>query len=206
MTRVGFAIGNGLSRLEFDLERLRGHGEIVGCNWLYRDFTPDYLVGIDKVVRDTLQGKRHDFGFITKDMWDFGRGTQCYLMCDGKEIAPFREINAGYGNNSGIVACWVLSEWLKCDVIYMIGFDFFLDVPGNKYNDVYDTYTQLRMLHNVFMHLNNRIRAKLIRVGPRHPRDSDFWENQLFGIQYMDSFEDMPIAPEARGLSIAEGT
>ena len=41
MRWVIFCIGNGESRKNFDLERLRPFGKIYGCNGLYRDFTPD---------------------------------------------------------------------------------------------------------------------------------------------------------------------
>ena len=42
-----FCIGNGESRKDFDLEKLRPHGKIYGCNALYRDFTPDHLSAVD---------------------------------------------------------------------------------------------------------------------------------------------------------------
>jgi len=46
MTKV-FCIGNGESRKDFDLNKLKPHGKIYGCNALYRDFTPDVLVAVD---------------------------------------------------------------------------------------------------------------------------------------------------------------
>ena len=46
MKRV-FCIGNGESRQGFDLEKLRQHGTIYGCNALYRDFMPDVLTAVD---------------------------------------------------------------------------------------------------------------------------------------------------------------
>ena len=47
MKRV-FLIGNGGSREGFDLEQLRPHGKIYGCNAIYRDgFRPDVLVAVD---------------------------------------------------------------------------------------------------------------------------------------------------------------
>ena len=42
-----FCIGNGESRKGFDLESLRKHGTIYGCNAIYRDFMPDVLTGVD---------------------------------------------------------------------------------------------------------------------------------------------------------------
>jgi hypothetical protein len=38
-----FIIGNGESRIGFDLEKLRDYGKIYGCNLLYKEFTPDAL-------------------------------------------------------------------------------------------------------------------------------------------------------------------
>ena len=42
-----FCIGNGESRKGFDLEKLRPHGTIYGCNAIYRDFMPDVLTAVD---------------------------------------------------------------------------------------------------------------------------------------------------------------
>ena len=47
MTKRVFCIGNGESRKQLDLEKLRTHGKIYGCNALYRDFTPDHLSAVD---------------------------------------------------------------------------------------------------------------------------------------------------------------
>ena len=38
-----FVIGNGASRKNVNLDILKQHGKIIGCNALYRDFTPDHL-------------------------------------------------------------------------------------------------------------------------------------------------------------------
>ena len=47
MAGRGFCIGNGESRKDFNLETLRPHGKIYGCNALYRDFTPDVITAVD---------------------------------------------------------------------------------------------------------------------------------------------------------------
>ena len=38
-----FVIGNGSSRKNVNLDILKQHGKVIGCNALYRDFTPDHL-------------------------------------------------------------------------------------------------------------------------------------------------------------------
>ena len=45
-----FIIGNGESRIGFDLEQLRDYGKIYGCNLLYKEFTPDVLFVIDERI------------------------------------------------------------------------------------------------------------------------------------------------------------
>jgi hypothetical protein len=42
-----FLIGNGESRKDFNLDILKPHGKIYGCNALYRQYTPDVLVSVD---------------------------------------------------------------------------------------------------------------------------------------------------------------
>ena len=48
MNRI-FLIGNGQSRLQFPIEKLKGHGKIYGCNAIYRDYPDliDVLTGVD---------------------------------------------------------------------------------------------------------------------------------------------------------------
>ena len=47
MAKRVFCIGNGESRKGFDLEKLRPHGKIYGCNAIYRDYMPDVLTAVD---------------------------------------------------------------------------------------------------------------------------------------------------------------
>jgi hypothetical protein len=42
-----FCIGNGTSRKNFNLDKLRPYGKIYGCNAIYRTFTPDVLTAVD---------------------------------------------------------------------------------------------------------------------------------------------------------------
>ena len=45
-----YCIGNGPSRKDFDLNRLKATGQTYGCNALYRDFIPDFIFSIDSPV------------------------------------------------------------------------------------------------------------------------------------------------------------
>ena len=44
---IYFNFGNGNSRRDLDLDEYKQHGTVVGCNAVYRDFTPDILVALD---------------------------------------------------------------------------------------------------------------------------------------------------------------
>ena len=56
MTRANrvFAIGNGESRKDLNLDELYEFGIIYGCNALYRDFTPDALVCVDPAMKTEI--------------------------------------------------------------------------------------------------------------------------------------------------------
>ena len=45
--RTAFVLGNGTSRKSIDIKSLEPHGMIYGCNALYREYDPDYLVAVD---------------------------------------------------------------------------------------------------------------------------------------------------------------
>lgn len=46
MTKA-FVLGNGRSRLDVKLKKLSKRGTVYGCNALYRDYTPNYLIAVD---------------------------------------------------------------------------------------------------------------------------------------------------------------
>ena len=60
-----FCIGNGESRKDFNLETLRPHGKIYGCNGLYRDFTPDILLAMDYNICHEIYRSGYAFDNIT---------------------------------------------------------------------------------------------------------------------------------------------
>ena len=47
MNSRAFVLGNGKSRLSINLKRLGKRGTVYGCNALYREYEPNYLVAVD---------------------------------------------------------------------------------------------------------------------------------------------------------------
>lgn len=52
---TAFVLGNGESRRTLNLQQLKLHGSIYGCNALYRDFEPTVLVATDRAIAETIQ-------------------------------------------------------------------------------------------------------------------------------------------------------
>ena len=48
---TAFCFGNGNSRKGLNLDDFKKHGTVIGCNAIYRDFTPDIVVGLDSQNR-----------------------------------------------------------------------------------------------------------------------------------------------------------
>ena len=119
-------IGNGKSRLQFDLNRLQELFTTYGCNALYRDFIPDYLVSMDfAMVHEILESKVH---YKTKFYTQYcdkaqsrkDKGEPVYWAIQDKWIGDS-------GTGALRLACMN-----KHRNIYMIGFDYTID---NKYTD-----------------------------------------------------------------------
>ena len=113
MKKRAFIIGNGKSRSEHDLESLRGRGCIYGCNALYRDFEPDYLVAIDEEI--TKEIRESDFPeekFISPPFEE---------QFEHPEFNPFTRLRSNAGMNAMIEAIKHGHRELIC-----MGFDFII--------------------------------------------------------------------------------
>lgn len=119
--KTAFIIGNGKSRQGFSLPLLRGKGTIFGCNALYRDFTPDYLVVIDDKFIDIINESEFP---------------------QHKVLIPIEEeryeLNgSGKRSNAGMNA---MLEAIKrgYDELYCLGFDFLIKDSNDSLSNVYD--------------------------------------------------------------------
>lgn len=151
-----YIIGNGLSREGFDLESLRGKGTIFGCNALYRDFTPDYLVAID----DKIIGEIN----YALDVGDCKVPRLRFIVPSWNEC--FEE-TTGRRSNAGMNA---MKEAIKMGhkQLYCFGFDFLMDSDVSVKNvydgtDCYGPETRANREDNVnrvaymeYVALNNR--------------------------------------------------
>lgn len=123
---VAFVIGNGNSRAEIPLEHLKGFGTIYGCNAMYREFEPDYLVAVDTkmIIEINKAGyqKNHE-------VWT--NPNKAYNKFSG-----FSYFSPSKGWSSGPTALHMASEH-KNNEIYILGFDYVGLNNNTKVNNLY---------------------------------------------------------------------
>lgn len=110
-------IGNGPSRKQFDLDTIHHTMYTYGCNALYRDFLPNYLVSmdftmVDEIIKNNVH-KRCSFYTQHKNRID-------KLAEEGEPIYFFE--GQPMTHDSGTSALELAAN--TNDVIYMIGFDY----------------------------------------------------------------------------------
>lgn len=123
MTNRAFIIGNGRSREGFDLERL-SEETTFGCNALYRDWWPTYLVAIDdKIIQEIEESNFPLERFIEPD--------------DEEKWEPAEVNPARPRSNAGMNA---MMEAIRRghDELWCLGFDFLIADRGQSVSNIYD--------------------------------------------------------------------
>lgn len=126
--KPGFVIGNGKSRLAINLEDLKKHGRVYGCNALYRDFTPDVLIATDPGITAEIENS----GYALKNTF-YTRQPKAEL---GSQL-----ITHHFGFSSGPIAAKYAAEAAHA-VIYLVGFD--LQGQDGRQNNVYSSSENYR--------------------------------------------------------------
>ena len=149
MTKTAFVLGNGTSRVSIDHTQLKNKGTVYGCNALYREFDPDFLVAVDtKMVLELNQaGYQHGH-----DVWT--NPNRAFNKMNG-----FNFFNPSKGWSSGPTALWLASTH-STDTIYIIGFDY--AGIDDKVNNIYaDTYNYKKSYEKATYH-GNWVRQTMI--------------------------------------------
>lgn len=135
-TNCAVIIGNGRSRMDFDLNIIKNHRgghlgrrklQSYGCNALYRDFAPDFLVCVDqRIVKEIVASGYADDHVVISS------ATNVVNNPGKLHLVPHN-----YGMNSGSLA-----TYLACfdghKQVYLLGFDN-QTTPGINYNVYADT-------------------------------------------------------------------
>ena len=119
-------LGNGTSRKDIPLPPLKEIGKVYGCNALYRQFRPDYLVAVDtKMILEINKAgyQKHN------EVWT--NPNRSYV-----KFKHFNYFNPSKGWSSGPTALWLASEH-RYETIYILGFDYRGLQDGKRFNNVY---------------------------------------------------------------------
>lgn len=127
-----FVLGNGKSRLNINLKKIKKRGTIYGCNALYRDFDPDYLIAVDPKMIIEICDKEYQ---LTHEVWT-NRNTRFEKY---KNLNYFKNSRGwSSGPTALLKACMD-----QCNEIFILGFDY--HGIDNNFNNVYaDTYNYKR--------------------------------------------------------------
>ena len=135
MKKVAFVLGNGTSRKSINLSELKQYGSVYGCNAIYREFLPDYLVAVDTkmIIELNKESVQHRCSVWTNPNKAFSK------------MSGFNFFTPSKGWSSGPTALHMASDH-GSDEIYILGFDYKgLGVNGEYVNNVYaDTFNYKR--------------------------------------------------------------
>jgi len=118
---IATVLGNGKSRLELDLEKIKTKTTVYGCNALYRTFTPHYLIATD----DGIAGEIQESGYSK---------TNTFYTRNPRPDTGAKKITLNFGYSSGPVALSYAVDH-KHDTIFLAGFD--LKGDEGKFNNIY---------------------------------------------------------------------
>lgn len=126
MSKIAFVLGNGVSRKSIDCTQLKKHGTVYGCNALYREFSPDYLVAVDAkmVVEITNTGYQ-----LENSVWtNRNRNNQ------NIENLNFFEKSRGWSSGPTALDLATMHDNTE---IYILGFDYIGLNQGENVNNIY---------------------------------------------------------------------
>ena len=108
-----FVLGNGVSRKHIEPSRLKPHGLVYGCNALYREFAPDFLIAVDPKMVFEIQKCAYQ------------RNYQVWTNLNPKfhYDEGFNYFTPSLGWSSGPSALQLAASKYP-DEIYIFGFDF----------------------------------------------------------------------------------
>jgi len=129
---IAHIIGNGLSRKNFDLRLLHGQkggeggvspiGQTYGCNLLFIDFTPTFLICNNKFLCAEIAASKYcEDNIVYSNQRQISKHTGHFHL-----YPHFKPNNAG-----------TLAAWLACadgnKEVYLLGFDFYETGAENIY-------------------------------------------------------------------------
>ena len=157
-TDTVFVLGNGTSRKPIALEPLKSHGTIYGCNALFREFTPDYLIAVDtKMVREISHNAYQMYNQVWSNPNKYTRSVERLNL-----------FNPNLGWSSGPTALNMASLQGPKEV-YILGFDYQgLGRRNELVNNIYAGTPHYKPKNNEPMYFGNWVEQlnKIMATAP----------------------------------------
>lgn len=122
MNQKAYIIGNGTTRKTFDLRMFKEEHETIGCNAIYREMTPKYIVSIDNVILKELMNSPFP-------------NERIIVPKEQREPAEFNEFRPR--ENSGMLAMRHVISMGKKE-LWCIGMDFLVDDYDVNLGNIFD--------------------------------------------------------------------
>jgi len=122
-----FVLGNGTSRKYIDPQQIQQYGKVYGCNALYRQFDPDYLIAVDVKMILELENKK----YIEQNPNVWTNPNRAY-----KNIKGLNFFKPSRGWSSGPTALLLASQHAHKN-IFILGFDYKGLDNGKLINNMY---------------------------------------------------------------------
>jgi len=151
LTKQAFVVGNGTSRSTVDLAHLKLNGKMYGCNALYREFDPDYLIAVD--VKMIIEINKSGYQLKTP-VWT--NSNKAY-----HKFVGFNYFQPSKGWSSGPTALWMASEHDN-DEIYILGFDY--QGLGDTVNNIYADSPNYKRSTDKATYFGNWLKQTVITV------------------------------------------
>lgn len=119
-----FVLGNGRSRLTIDNHKLKKFGPIYGCNALYREFDPDYLIAVDPKMVVEICNSGYQ---LTHEVWTNPNNS----YHDFKNLNYFKNPRGWSSGPTALHKACIENH----REIFILGFDFV--GINDKFNNVY---------------------------------------------------------------------
>ena len=144
-SQTSFVLGNGLSRTPIKLDNLKSYGKVYGCNALYREYDPDYLVAVD--VKMVLELNKNKYQQKNSEVWT--NPNKAY-----SNMSNFNFFQPSKGWSSGPTALWLASQHSPLQV-FILGFDYKGKNVGDHFNNIYaDTENYKKSVDGATYHGN----------------------------------------------------
>lgn len=133
--KISFCIGNGESRKNYPIKKLKKFGSLYGCNAIYRDATMDHLICCDrKMAMETVQKEYSGKVYTREDWYSFFPYDNFHKLAK----LPWTETEKwtqSFHMGSGLHAVNLALQH-GSEIIVLIGHDFW-GTSNNKHNNVY---------------------------------------------------------------------